>query len=58
METLFEQEVIKTIERIVLNHGIAEVKMEKKGIVVVDVSRKIKYPDTTKEYTGNQPKHT
>lgn len=58
METLFEQEVIKTIERIVLNHGIAEVKMEKKGIVVVDVSRKIKYPDTTKEYNGNQPKHT
>ena len=41
---LLEKEVIETIEKIILNHGIAEIKLESKGVVVVEVSRKVKYP--------------
>ena len=41
---LLEKEVIETIEKIILNHGIAEVKLESKGVVVVEVGRKVKYP--------------
>lgn len=44
--TMLDEKVIEAVEAILKNGGIAEIKHEKAGIVVVDVSRKVKYrPD-------------
>ena len=41
-----EEKVIAAVEAILKNGGIAEIKNEKAGIVVVEVSRKVKHrPD-------------
>ena len=37
-----EEKVIAAVEAILKNGGIAEIKNEKAGIVVVEVSRKVK----------------
>ena len=43
---MLDEKVIAAVEAILKNGGIAEIKNEKTGIVVVDVSRKVKYrPD-------------
>lgn len=43
---VLDEKVIAAVEAILKNGGIAEIKNEKAGIVVVDVSRKVKYrPD-------------
>lgn len=43
---MLDEKVIAAIEAILKNGGIAEVKNERAGTVVVDVSRKVKYrPD-------------
>lgn len=33
---------VETIEAIINNHGIAEVKVEKDNVVVIDITRKVK----------------
>ena len=40
---MLNSEVIEVVEAILKNGGIAEIKEERAGIVVVDVSRKVKY---------------
>lgn len=40
---MLTREAIDAIEAILRNGGIAEIKQERVGIVVVDVSRKVKY---------------
>lgn len=43
MNEILNGDVLNAIEAILRSGGIAEVKEEKAGIVVVDVSRKVKY---------------
>lgn len=43
---MLDEKVMAAIEAILKNGGIAEIKNEKDGIVVVEVSRKVKHrPD-------------
>lgn len=46
---MLDTKILETIERIILNHGIAEVKIEgKRGVVVVEIDRTVKYPSKEK----------
>ena len=42
---LLNEKEIEVIENIIKNRGIAEVKTEKGKVVIVQLSRQVKYPE-------------